>query len=259
MVLTIVVEAFRDLAVELDAALENGQLAAVFQPQIDLATGRIVAAEGLCRWQHPVFGAVPPDRFIRVAETSGAIHEIGRFMIGQCLEAADRWGEAASRIEISVNVSPLQLTDEFTEEVRKRWDARGLPKDSLTLEITETLPVLDLDASVPRLAALRAAGIGISLDDYGTGHASLEQLEILPITEVKLDRSLMQDVVTGDKREVARFVALAHERALRVVAEGIESDDQLSFARCVGCDRAQGYLLGTPMGAERIEELLLAA
>lgn len=258
MRLTAGVENIGDLSVELEAAVGGSQLAAVFQPQIELGSGRIVAVEGLCRWRHPLFGAIPPDVFIPLAEATGAIHAIGQFMIEECIAAADCWGALGSRIEVSVNVSPLQLTTAFADELTERWRRRDLPVDSLTLEITESLPMPDLEASVPRLAALRDAGIGISLDDYGTGHASLDQLERLPVTEVKLDRSLIQGHTVRGAEELAGVVALAHRREMRVVAEGVENDEQLEFARSVGCDRAQGYLLGRPMPAEQIAELLTA-
>lgn len=245
----------RELVTELAAAVEEGQLSAVFQPQISLQTGGIVAAEGLCRWNHPQLGAVPPDRFIPLAEHSGMIHAIGQFMIDECIAAADRWSTRVARIEMSVNVSPLQLTGSFADELRERWVRRDLPMDSLTLEITESLPVNDLQAAVPRLEALREVGIGISLDDYGTGHASIAQFDRLPITEVKLDRSLMQ-APESRASEIEEVVAVAHARGLRVVAEGIENDDQFDFARSVGCDRAQGYLLGVPMPAAQMEAML---
>lgn len=246
-----------ELARDLDLAVGDGQLGVVFQPQIALDSGRIVAVEGLCRWTHPTRGPIAPDRFIPVAEATGAIHAIGQFMIDACIGAADRWSAASARIEISVNVSPVQLTASFAKNLRDRWRRRGLPADSLTLEITESLPVPHLAASIRRLEALREVGIGISLDDYGTGHASLDQLERLPVTEVKLDRSLIHGQASQPS-DVADFVAFAHERELRVVAEGIENHDQLRFARCVGCDRAQGYLLGSPMTEGRIGELLIA-
>ncbi|WP_159499311.1 EAL domain-containing protein [Microbacterium sp. 18062] len=258
MRLTAGVVQFPDLAEDLDVAVRDGQLAAVFQPQIDLGSGRIVAVEGLCRWVHPRHGPIAPDEFIPLAESTGAIHGIGRFMIDECIAAADRWSSVAARIGVSVNVSPLQLTARFADELRDRWRRCELPDDALTLEITESLPVTDLEASVPRLAALREVGIGISLDDYGTGHASIAQIDRLPVTEVKLDRSLIQSYASSPADEIANVVAFAHDRELRVVAEGIESVDQLDFARDVGCDRAQGYLLGNPMPATWIEELLSA-
>jgi EAL domain-containing protein (putative c-di-GMP-specific phosphodiesterase class I) len=247
-----------DLSADLDVAVRDGQLAAVFQPQIDLESGRIVAVEGLCRWNHPTRGSIPPDVFIPLAEETGAIHAIGQFMIDECIAEADRWSAVGARIEMSVNVSPLQLTASFARELTERWRQRALPVESLTLEITESLPVTDLEASVPRLAALRDVGIGISLDDYGTGHASIEQLDRLPVTEVKIDRSLIQRRAAMPTAQVADVVAFAHGRDLRVVAEGIENEDQLRFAREVGCDRAQGYLLGMPMSSAGIEALLTA-
>jgi EAL domain-containing protein (putative c-di-GMP-specific phosphodiesterase class I) len=246
------------LAGALASAVAQRQFSAVFQPQIALATGAVVAVEGLCRWTHPRLGSVEPDRFIHVAEKIGAIDAIGQFMIDECLRAADQWARARMPIEISVNVSPLQLTASFTDDLSRRWAERGMPVDSLTLEITETLPVPDLEASIPRLRALRDVGIGISLDDFGTGHASREQLARLPVTEVKLDRSLLHDGAPLSATEVAEVVGYAHARGVRVVAEGIESESQLDCARGVGCDRAQGYLLGAPMGADDIQALLAA-
>jgi EAL domain-containing protein (putative c-di-GMP-specific phosphodiesterase class I) len=249
-------EALLDLATDLDSAVAEGELSAVFQPQISLATGRVVAAEGLCRWNHPRLGSVPPDQFIPLAEANGSIHAIGQFMIDECIAAADRWSTVVDRIEMSVNVSPLQLTASFADDLRERWGHRHLPMDSLTLEITESLPVTDLEAIVPRLEALREVGIGISLDDYGTGHASITQLDRLPVTEVKLDRSLIQ-AAADEPTEVSAVVGYAHARDLRVVAEGIENEGQLAFARDSGCDRAQGYLLGRPMPVEQLEALLV--
>jgi EAL domain-containing protein (putative c-di-GMP-specific phosphodiesterase class I) len=247
-----------DLPADLNTALRDGQIAAVFQPQFSLTTGKIVGAEGLCRWTHPRLGAIPPDRFIPIAEATGVIHAIGQFMIDQCIAAGDRWSAVAPRIGVSVNVSPLQLTEAFADDLHDRWSVRNLPAGSLILEITESLPVTDLEVSIPRLAALRAAGFGISLDDYGIGHASIDQLDRLPVTEVKIDRSLIQKHSAEPSNEVQQIVRFAHDRSLRVVAEGIENDEQLAFARDAGCDRAQGYLLGTPMPAAQIEELLAA-
>lgn len=244
------------LATALDAAIADGRLSAVFQPQFAMADGRIVAAEGLCRWNDPELGSIAPDRFIPVAERTGAIHAIGQFMIDQCIAVADRWSESGRRIELSVNVSPVQLTSSFATELEERWRRRGLPIDALTLEITESLPLPDLEANLSRLASLRSAGLGISLDDYGTGHASLDQLGRLPVTEVKLDRSLIQDHALLEASEIADVVHYAHDRGLRVVAEGIENEEQLAFARSVGCDRAQGYLLGRPMPPSDVELLL---
>jgi EAL domain-containing protein (putative c-di-GMP-specific phosphodiesterase class I) len=244
------------LATALDAALADGQVTAVFQPQYSLADGDLVAVEGLCRWSVPGLGAVAPARFIPLAEQTGAIHAIGRFMIDECLRAADRWTQSSARIDVSVNVSPLQLTASFADDLQQRWADRRLPADSLTLEITESLPIPDLEASIPRLEAMRAAGIGISLDDFGSGHASRASLHRLPVSEVKLDRSLVQEPAALPAAEVVDVVEYAHARGLRVVAEGIESERQLDFARAVGCDRAQGFLLGAPATADDIETLL---
>jgi EAL domain-containing protein (putative c-di-GMP-specific phosphodiesterase class I) len=248
-----------ELAADLLAAASGGKLSAVFQPQIELQSGRIVAAEALCRWVHHSRGPVSPEEFIPLAERTGSIHAIGQFMIEACFTAAERWSATAPSIEISVNVSPVQLTAGFVDTLSTMWREREFPVQALTLEITESVQLADVETELAHLAALRDEGIGISLDDYGTGHASMEQFDRFPVTEVKVDRSLIQEHATSAASEVERIVEAAHRRGLRVVAEGIETADQLRFASELGCDRGQGYLLGMPMPDSRLESILVSA
>ena len=248
-----------DLAADLDAALLRGELFAVYQPQIALATGAIVAAEALCRWDHPTHGLVPPDQFIALAEETGAIQAIGRFMLDECLDALSSWHALGAQIEVSVNVSPLQLTgldfvDYLSEQVRQHLT----PRHTLTIEITESRPVLDLADVARRLNSVRAIGVGIALDDYGTGHTSPQQLEQLPVTELKLDRSLIQDDDALRDAELVRTVDRARTRGVRIVAEGIETTSQLRLATDIGCERAQGYLLGEPVDRPAFDALIAA-
>jgi len=245
------------LAADLEIGLHNGDVYALFQPLIDVSSGRIVGAEGLCRWTHSHGFAVPPDMFMPLAEASGLIHELGRFMLDQCLSAVGGWRAGGSVIDVSVNVSPTQLMDlSFAGLLIEQLTARALALSAVTIEITESVPVRDLERILPGLERLRERGVGVSLDDYGTGHASPDQLDRLPLTEVKLDRSLIRDGhagVTGSLRDV---VSRAHERDLRVVAEGIETAEQMSFVQDLGADRAQGYLLGAPMPKTQLDALL---
>jgi len=244
---------------DLPFAAERGQLYPLFQPLVGIQTGGIEAVEALCRWQHPELGLLMPDLFIPVAERIGAIDSIGLLMLGECLAVAGSWHADGQLVEVSLNVSPVQLSSGvFLEALVEGITRRDLPPHALTIEITESLPVTELDTVVPRLADLRALGLGVSLDDYGTGHSSLEQLERLPATEIKLDRSLIQDGALGSFGSLTEIVTLAHNRGVRVVAEGIETPGQLALAQSLGCDRLQGYLLGMPMPKGELE-LLLAA
>lgn len=242
---------------DLSSALQRGELFAYFQPQQDLATGRIVSVEALCRWQHPVLGLLSPTLFIPLAEEVGVIHEIGMFMLEQSYDAAMAWQRAGMDVEVSVNVSATQLaTGAFAERVIRVARESGLRPRTLTIEITESVPILELEPVVARLDQLRASGLGVSIDDYGTGHTSVSQLDDLPVTELKLDQSLVQNDSDALAEELALLVGRAHERDIRVVAEGVETFADLDRCRALGCDRAQGYLIGKPMAREDLESLL---
>lgn len=246
-----------DLADDLRVAVPAGQLFAVFQPQIDLRTGAIVGVEGLCRWRHPQHGLVAPQDFIGLAERSGAIHAIGAFILAECIAAASAWHARGLRVSVSANISPVQLASAaFLDAAAARLREAALPAQALTLELTETRPVTDFDVLVARLDELRRHGYGVSLDDYGTGHASPRQLRRLPLTELKLDRSLLQDEQSHPAEELSDVIARTHARGIRVVAEGIETPRHLRRAETIGCDRAQGYLLGRPMTRDAVEQLL---
>ena len=245
------------LAHDLVGAVERGEIVAYFQPQVDLATDSIIAVEALARWEHPVLGQLAPGQFIALAEQTGLIHSIGRHMLEQCLDAAEEWRAAGTHLEVSVNVSPLQLASpDFSQHLSAELTRRALPQDAVTIEITESMPVIDLPGVVIRLHQLRELGLGVALDDFGVGHATIEQLDELPVTELKLDRSLVQDQRQSMASYLTSIVTLAHERGLRVVAEGVETEAHLSFVKVLGCDRAQGYLLGRPMPRVDVERLL---
>ncbi|MGV8880536.1 MAG: EAL domain-containing protein [Rhodoglobus sp.] len=247
------------LSHDLVGAVERGEIVAYFQPQIDLATDSIIAVEALARWEHPVLGQLAPSEFIALSEQTGLIHAIGRHMLEQCLDAADEWRAAGTHLEVSVNVSPLQLAaPDFSQYLSAELTRRALPQDAVTIEITESMPVIDLPGVVVRLHQLRLLGLGVALDDFGVGHATIERLNELPVTELKLDRSLIQDERESMVTYLSDIVNLAHERGLRVVAEGVETEAHLSLVRMLRCDRAQGYLLGRPMPRADVERLLSA-
>jgi EAL domain-containing protein (putative c-di-GMP-specific phosphodiesterase class I) len=247
------------LSAEFDSALAKQQIYAVYQPQIDPSTGAVVGVEGLCRWDRADGDRIGPDVFIPLAEASGAIHDVGRFMLDECLLQIDHWRAGQHPVDVAVNVSPLQLvTDRFAEYLMAQLTQHALPGTPLTIEITESLPVGDIDAIVPRLEKLRSAGVGVSLDDYGSGHASLRHLEALPLSEVKLDRSLIQGGTGTTTRILEEAVGRARDLGLRVVAEGVETAEHLQLARSLGCDRVQGYLFAPPMSVGDVDELMAA-
>lgn len=256
-VLTGVVIDINDLAGDLDDAIENQGIIASYQPQISLESGLPVAVEVLSRWTHPALGTVSPDAFINVAEQSGSIHALGTLMLSAALDAAAHWRNGGHSIEVSVNVSPLQIVRRsFLDHLLLELSSRSLPPEAITVEITETRPLAGSRDVIDQLRAFRVHGIGLSLDDFGTGHASLEQLESLPLSEVKLDGSLIRDEEAHSDVELREVMSVAHERDVRVVAEGIETQAQLERAAMLRCDRAQGYLLCRPSSRDDIDRLL---
>ncbi len=245
------------LASDLHGAVARGEIVAHYQPQVDLASGRIVAVEALARWRHPELGLISPAIFIPIAEETALIHSLGRFMIDKVLETISGWRSAGIDLEVSVNVSATQLTTlQFFDRLDADLGALELEPNALTIEITESQPVLDTPSIALRLDELRQRGLGISIDDYGIGHSSLKQLDRMPATELKIDQSLVQDASVESLALMTAVVRLAHWRGLRVVAEGVETEEQLDLMRELECDRAQGFLLGRPMAAEDLEALV---
>ncbi len=242
---------------DLFGAVDRGEIIAHYQPQVDLATGRIVSAEALARWRHPELGVISPAVFIPLAEETALIHGIGRFMIEEVLNAVTRWRSQGIDLEISVNVSANQLTTlQFFDQLDDDLARVHLAPNSVTIEITESYPILDTPSISHRLDELRQHGLGISIDDYGIGHSWLQQLERMPATELKLDQSLVQDDSVESLALMTAIIELAHWRGLRIVAEGVETAEQLERMRELLCDRAQGFLLGRPMPQDELLALL---
>jgi EAL domain-containing protein (putative c-di-GMP-specific phosphodiesterase class I) len=249
-----------DLAADLDDAIETGGISAAFQPQISLLTGATIAIETLCRWTHPVLGAVSPDTFIGVAEQTGSITRLGQLMLATALDAAAHWRAQGHSVEVSVNVSPLQVVHRaFLDHALTELGSRGVPPEALILEITESLPLSGSHQVLDLLREYRAQGIGLSLDDFGTGHASLEHLESLPVSEVKLDGTLIREVDAHTDVELREVMSIARDLGVRVVAEGIETQEQLERAAALRCDRGQGYLLCRPRPRDDIDRVLARA
>jgi len=247
------------LAHDLHGAIARGEIVAHYQPQVDLASDRIVSAEALARWNHPELGLISPAVFIPIAEETALIHSLGRFMIDEVLSTVSLWHSDGIDVEVSVNVSATQLTTlEFFDRLDADLTKLELAPNALTIEITESHPILETPSITVRLDDLRLRGLGISIDDYGTGHSSLKQLERMPATELKIDQSLVQDDSVEALALMTAVIELAHWRGLRVVAEGVETPAQLELVRELRCDRAQGYLLGMPMPADELKKLVWA-
>jgi EAL domain-containing protein (putative c-di-GMP-specific phosphodiesterase class I) len=246
-----------DVGAALPGAVERGEMSAWFQPQLDLHTGEIVGAEALCRWTHPDLGPVPPNEFIPVAEELGLIDEIGLFMADEACAAAREWAGLPRPVSVSVNVSPAQLlTDAFTNYLAVQLNRLKLPPKSLIVEITEALPISDFPVVVGRLDDLRRRGLGIALDDFGVGHSSVRQLRRIHANELKIDRSLVIDDSAESTVLLTSVISEVHSAGLTVVAEGVETEDQLQRVRDLRCDRAQGYLIGRPQPRAALELLL---
>lgn len=244
------------LARDLEGAVERGEILAHYQPQVDTVTGRVVAVEALCRWRHPEFGAIAPDVFVPIAEETGSIHSIGRFMIEEgCLLAAD-WERAGSPVEVAVNVSAKQLAPGFFGHLGEFHTREGIGPGRLTIEITESQMITDVDAAVRDLAIVRGLGVGISVDDFGSGHSTVDQVITLPVTELKIDQAIVQDESESSQRMMSAIVDLVHRRGLRVVAEGVETEQQLERVRLLHCDRVQGYLIARPLPRLDVEDFI---
>jgi diguanylate cyclase (GGDEF)-like protein len=251
------------LSQDLREALERRELSVVFQPIVELATGRVVKAEALVRWKHGTLGAVSPAEFIPIAETNGTIHAIGDWVFRVAVQHASQWrNAAASDFKVSINRSPLQFREDGDghHPCLALLDELGVPADSVVLEVTEGV-LLEANATTKaRLAALRAAGVQLSLDDFGTGYSSIGMLHGFDMDVVKIDRRFVQGLGRGNKDWVLcqSILTMAHALGLKVVAEGIETEEQRALLLELGCDYGQGYLLGRPMTADDLAARLSA-
>jgi PAS domain S-box-containing protein/diguanylate cyclase (GGDEF)-like protein len=242
---------------QIESALLHGlrqdEFRVVFQPQFQVSDGSLVRFEALCRWNSSELGTVPPDRFIPIAEQTGLISEIGRRVMQDALHQARMWTQSGRRIGVAVNISPMQfMRPDFTEVITDVLASSGFPPELLELEITEGIFIRDLNLAVARIRELQRLGLSVALDDFGTGYSSLSYLQRMPIDAVKLDRSFVSDLTTDSATVsmVRSVLSMAEALHLRVVSEGVETDAQLQILRSLGCDEAQGYLLGRPESAE---------
>jgi len=244
-------------------ALDEQQLRLVYQPKVDLNDGHIFGVEALLRWQHPERGNISPDQFIPMAEECGMILPIGEWVLREACRQAREWqDEGLEPISISVNVSPRQFEDvRLVARVANALSASGLAAQWLELEVTESLIMRDVPQSVAKMRELEEMGVSLSIDDFGTGYSSLSALKSFPIARLKIDKSFVRDLGTSeDDQAIARaIISLSHQLHKRVIAEGVETEQQRRFLQQNGCDEAQGYLYGKPVAPQEIAALLAPA
>ncbi len=239
-----------------------GKFFLVYQPKVDLRTGRIFGVEALIRWRHPEHGMVQPPRFIGLAEESGLIVGIGEWVLRTACRQAQLWRAAGLEpLTVSVNVSARQFEEKhLVDRIAGALRDTGLPPEALELEVTESLLMRDLNQAIERMRALKDMGISLSIDDFGTGYSSLSALKSFPISTLKIDKSFVRDLAdSADDQAIAlAVISLGHRLQLRVIAEGVETDEQREFLVANECDEMQGYLFSPPVPAERITAMLEA-
>ncbi|MTV37083.1 putative bifunctional diguanylate cyclase/phosphodiesterase [Duganella radicis] len=243
-------------------ALDDGQFRLVYQPKVELHSGRVFGVEALVRWEHPEQGVIGPDRFIPLAEESGMIVALGEWILRSACAQNKAWQDAGlPPLCVSVNVSPRQFEEaRLVERVRQALDDSGLAPQWLELEVTEGVIMRDLQQAVAKMAQVRAMGVSLSIDDFGTGYSSLSALKSFPISTLKIDKSFVRDLgrSSGDEAIASSIIGLAHRLRLRVIAEGVETEQQRSFLRENGCDEMQGYLFSRPLPPQQLAALLSA-
>jgi diguanylate cyclase (GGDEF)-like protein/PAS domain S-box-containing protein len=242
-------------------ALEQDEFQLYYQPKIDLVTNCVTGVEALLRWIHPGMGIISPTKFIPLAEETGLIVPIGAWVLRAACAQNRAWQEQGlPALTVAVNLSARQFAQEdLHETIIAVLDETGLPPELLELEITESVTMENPEHAAALLRKLKALGIRLAIDDFGTGYSSLSYLKRFPIDNVKIDRSFIKDI-PHDQDDVAitqAVIAMAHSLRLKVIAEGVESEDHLRFLREHGCDEAQGYLFGAPMPADKVMQLLL--
>jgi diguanylate cyclase (GGDEF)-like protein len=245
---------------ELRHAIENNALELYYQPKVDLGTGRVSSMEALLRWQHPQFGMIPPDKFIPVAEATGLITQLGYQTIETACRQIRQWqSDGYESIRVAVNLSAVQFRQkDLLEKIHHLLREYGVAAKQLEIEITESTIMADIDAASSKMRGLHHSGIHISIDDFGTGYSSLNHLKRFPINTVKIDHSFIRDITTDadDAAIVGAIIELAHKMGLAVVAEGVETVEQLELLQGMHCNEIQGFLFSQPLPPDEASGLL---
>jgi EAL domain-containing protein (putative c-di-GMP-specific phosphodiesterase class I) len=240
--------------------LERNEISVHYQPKIDLTTGAITGAEALARWTHPTRGSVPPAEFVPVAEDCGLVVPIGAWVLREACRQAQAWMDAGLPVTtMAVNISALEFRDEnFLGNLFAMLSETGFDPRSLTLELTEGVLMKHADTAASILQTLRERGVQVAIDDFGTGYSSLSYLRRFPVDELKIDQTFVRRITThaNDAPIVTAILALARSLKLRVVAEGVETREELVFLRAHQCDEAQGYYFSRPVPPDEFAKLL---
>jgi EAL domain-containing protein (putative c-di-GMP-specific phosphodiesterase class I) len=240
-------------------ALGHGELLLYYQPKFEIGSDRIVGAEALVRWQHPERGLVPPVQFIPVAESTGLIVPLGEWVLEAACAQAAQWQAAGfPPFRVAVNVSAREFTPALPDRVRVLLQRHALDPAWLELEITESTLMNNIERVIAIMDQITAQGVTLSLDDFGTGYSSLSYLKRFPIDTLKIDRSFTMGLPAdaNDCAIATTIISIAQQLKHRVIAEGVETAEQLAFLRSAGCDEVQGYLYSKPLGAAAFEDAL---
>jgi len=241
-------------------AVDRNELVCYYQPQVDIASGRPVAVEALVRWEHPEHGLVSPYRFVRLAEETGLIVPIGEWVLKTACAEAKAWQLAGMpEMKVSVNLSARQFRDsQLIRKIAAVLAATGLPPRLLELEITESVIMSHTDHTIGVLQRLAELGVRVSVDDFGTGYSSLAYLKRFPVHKLKIDHAFVREIPSNkeDAAIVQAIITLARTLQLRVIAEGVETDDQLKYLASVGCHEYQGFVYSRPLPARELVELV---
>jgi EAL domain-containing protein (putative c-di-GMP-specific phosphodiesterase class I) len=244
---------------KLRRALENDEFVLHYQPKIEVESRRIVGAEALIRWQSPELGLVPPGKFIPLMEETGMILDVGTWALKRAAADHRRWTEKGLRPpRVAVNVSAIQLRQKDFVGAVEQAILEGVAPTGIDLEITESLVMEDIEANISKLKEVRGLGLGIAIDDFGTGYSSLSYLAKLPVQILKIDRSFVITMLNEPDTMtlVQTIISLAHSLRLKVVAEGVDAEEQAKVLRLLRCDQMQGYLFSKPVPAEALIRLL---
>jgi EAL domain-containing protein (putative c-di-GMP-specific phosphodiesterase class I) len=247
------------LIAELRSAIEHDELELYYQPKIALDSGSVSGVEALVRWHHPERGLVPPDQFVPLAEQSGQVKALSRWVLNRALRQCREWALEGRPLKVAVNLSMRDLHDPAlpatVAEMLRLWQ---VPASTLTIEITESTLMADPVQALEIVRRLGRMGIRIAIDDFGTGYSSLAYLKRLPVDELKVDRAFVRQIArdANDVAIVRSTIGLAHDLGLTVVAEGIEDEASLDVLANLGCDEAQGYLFSRPLPASDLEKWL---
>jgi EAL domain-containing protein (putative c-di-GMP-specific phosphodiesterase class I) len=248
-------EVVKITADDLKAALACGEIIIHVQPEVHIRDRRLGVVEALARWTSPVYGSIPPDSFVPLAESCGLIRELTDVTLRAGIAACAQWRRQGLDIRVAINLSPFMLEDlSLPEAIAALAAEHGLPTRNLLLEVTESGVFKDVATSLDILARLRLRGMSLALDDYGTGHSSLKQLLRIPFTDLKLDRMFLtgSDTDPERRRVVESTITLAHDLGLKVIAEGVETEEQLQLLSDLGCDYAQGWLIARAMPVDQL-------